>query len=124
MTVLFLNSSSDRYGSSRILIEVVTVYKNAGVTPVVVLPEPGPLQLHLQELKVDVRIQNLGILRRKYVNPLGVVNRIGKNFKAYRFLDKLHREFDFKLVYSQWNSIQRIFRSKENTCSGARNSRK
>ena len=100
MTVLFLNSSSDRYGSSRILIEVVTVYKNAGVTPVVVLPEPGPLQLHLQELKVDVRIQNLGILRRKYVNPLGVVNRIGKNFKAYRFLDKLHREFDFKLVYS------------------------
>lgn len=100
MTVLFLNSSSDRYGSSRILIEVVTVYKNAGVTPVVVLSEPGPLQLHLQDLEIDVRIQNLGILRRKYVNPLGVLNRIGKNFKAYRFLDKLHREFDFQLVYS------------------------
>lgn len=125
MTVLFLNSSSDRYGSSRILIEVVKVYKNAGVTPVVVLSEPGPLHSHLRDMGVDVRIQNLGILRRKYVNPLGVLNRIGKNFKAYRFLDKLHREFEFKLVYSntlavvvgaqwaKWHSLPHIWHIHE-----------
>ncbi|MEP0711749.1 glycosyltransferase family 4 protein [Algoriphagus sp.] len=100
MTVLFLNSSSDLYGSSRILIEVVKIYKNAGLTPVVVMSESGPLQSHLTDLGVIVRIQNLGILRRKYVSPSGVVNRLVKNFKAYRFLDQLHREFKFDLVYS------------------------
>ncbi len=125
MTVLFLNSSSDRYGSSRILIEVVKVYKNAGATPIVVLSESGPLQLHLRDIGVEVRIQNLGILRRKYVNPRGVLNRIGKNFKAYRFLDKLHLEFDFNLVYSntlavvvgaqwaKWHSLPHIWHIHE-----------
>lgn len=125
MTVLFLNSSSDLYGSSRILIEVVKVYKKAGLTPVVVLSEPGPLENHFLDLGITVRIQNLGILRRKYVTPSGLVNRIGKNFRAVRFLDRLHREFNFKLVYSntlavvigaqwaKWNKLPHIWHIHE-----------
>jgi len=125
LTVLFLNSSSDLYGSSRILIEVIKVYKNAGLIPVVVLSEPGPLENHLSDLGIVVRIQNLGILRRKYVNPSGVLNRIGKNIKAYRFLDQLHREFKFDLVYSntlavvvgaqwaKWNNLPHIWHIHE-----------
>lgn len=125
MTVLFLNSSSDLYGSSRILVEVVKVYKNAGLTPVVVLSKSGPLQSHLSELGIAVHIQNLGILRRKYVNPTGLLNRIGKNIKAYRFLDQLHSEFNFDLVYSntlavvigaqwaKWNKLPHIWHIHE-----------
>jgi glycosyltransferase involved in cell wall biosynthesis len=78
----------------------VKVYKNAGLTPVVVLSEKGPLQSHLSEIGIAVHIQNLGILRRKYVNASGILNRIGKNIKAYKFLDHLHGEFNFELVYS------------------------
>ena len=100
MTVLFLNSSSDRYGSSRILVEVVKVYQAAGLKAVVVLSEPGPLQQLLTDLGALVYIKNLGILRRKYVTPSGVLNRLKRNFKAYRFLNQLHREFQFELVYS------------------------
>lgn len=100
MNVLFLNSSSDLYGSSRILIEVVRVYQNEGITPVVVLSGPGPLHDYFLEEGIEVRIQNLGILRRKYVSPLGLVNRLSKSRKAYRFLDKLHAEFKFDLIYS------------------------
>jgi len=125
LTVLFLNSSSDLYGSSRILIEVIKVYKNAGMVPVVVLSEQGPLQNHLIDLGVSVHIQNLGILRRKYVNPSGVINRLTMNFKAYRFLDRLHGEFNFKLVYSntlavvvgaqwaKWNGLPHIWHIHE-----------
>ncbi|PZX58107.1 glycosyltransferase family 4 protein [Algoriphagus chordae] len=125
MTVLFLNSSSDLYGSSRILTEVVKIYKNAGLTVVVVLSEPGPLQSLLTDLGIVVRIQNLGILRRKYVNPSGLINRLSKNFKAYRFLDRLHREFNFELVYSntlavvvgaqwaKWNKLPHIWHIHE-----------
>lgn len=65
-----------------------------------VLPEPGPLQQYLLEEGAIVRIQNLGILRRKYVNIPGLLNRLTMNYKAYRFLSQLHREFKFDLVYS------------------------
>lgn len=47
-----------------------------------------------------VYIQNLGILRRKYVNPLGLLNRLSKNLKAYQFLTQLHEKYRFELVYS------------------------
>ena len=100
MTVLFLNSSSDLYGSSRILIEVVKTYKEAGIIPVVVMSDPGPLQTHFLELGITVHIQNLGILRRKYVNFSGLINRVRKNFEAFRFLDQLNSEYQFELVYS------------------------
>lgn len=64
------------------------------------LPEPGPLQQDLLELGAIVHIQNLGILRRKYVTISGLVNRLIMNYKAYIFLSQLHREFHFDLVYS------------------------
>lgn len=125
MTVLFLNSSSDRYGSSRILIEVVKTYKEAGLTPVVVMSEPGPLETHFLELGIVVKIQNLGILRRKYVTFSGILNRLRKNYQAYRFLDKLHREYKFELVYSntlavlvgaqwaKWNKLPHVWHIHE-----------
>ncbi|MDP3473611.1 MAG: glycosyltransferase family 4 protein, partial [Algoriphagus sp.] len=37
---------------------------------------------------------------RKYVNPTGLLNRLSKNLKAYRFLTKLHQKYQFELVYS------------------------
>ncbi|MEB2783271.1 glycosyltransferase family 4 protein [Algoriphagus persicinus] len=125
MTVLFLNSSSDRYGSSRILIEVVKTYKEAGLTPVVVMSESGPLETHFLELGITVKIQNLGILRRKYVTFSGILNRLRKNYQAYRFLDKLHQEYKFDLVYSntlavlvgaqwaKWNKLPHVWHIHE-----------
>lgn len=98
--ILFLQSSSEQYGSGKIILQVLRLYRSEGLTPVVVLTGPGPL---VEELKAEgflVRIQNLGILRRKYVNPAGLLNRFNKNLKAYRFLDQLHSEFKFELVYS------------------------
>ncbi|UZD21368.1 glycosyltransferase family 4 protein [Algoriphagus halophytocola] len=125
MTVLFLNSSSDLYGSSRILVEVVKTYREAGFTPVVVMSEPGPLQTYFLELGIAVEIQNLGILRRKYVNFAGLMNRLKKNYQAYRFLDKLHERYQFELVYSntlavvvgaqwaKWNKLPHIWHIHE-----------
>lgn len=98
--ILFLQSSSEQYGSGKIILQVLRLYRSEGLTPVVVLTGPGPLVEELKAEGFTVRIQNLGILRRKYVNPAGLLNRFSKNLKAYRFLDQLHSEFKFELVYS------------------------
>lgn len=100
MNILLLHSASDTYGSSRIFLEVVKIYLKAGINPVVLLSGEGPLTEKLQEMNVRIEIQNLGILRRKYVTPIGLLNRFSKNRKAYAYLDSLHAKYDFKLIYS------------------------
>jgi glycosyltransferase involved in cell wall biosynthesis len=98
--VLFLQSSSELYGSGKIIVQVVQVYRREGFNPIVLLTGPGPLADLLIKDGYTVRIKNLGILRRKYVRPSGLINRLGKNIQAYSYLNQLHREYDFQLVYS------------------------
>lgn len=98
--VLFLQSSSDLYGSGKIIWQVLRLYKREGFNPIVLLTGPGPMESILKSEGFTVYIQNLGILRRKYVNPLGLINRIDKNLKAYQFLNQLHKKYHFELVYS------------------------
>lgn len=98
--VLFLQSSSELYGSGKIILQVLRVYQKEGFNPIVVLTGPGAIQGYLEKENIPVYIQNLGILRRKYVNPQGLINRFSKNLKAYRFLSELHEKYQFELVYS------------------------
>lgn len=98
--ILFLQSSSEGYGSGKIILQVLRFYQNQGFSPVVVLTNEGTIQQELELLKIPVYIQNLGILRRKYLSPYGLLNRLIKNIKAYQLLSSLHRKFGFELVYS------------------------
>ncbi|MBC6365724.1 glycosyltransferase family 4 protein [Algoriphagus sp. AK58] len=98
--ILFLQSSSEGYGSGKIILQVLRFYQNQGLSPVVVLTSEGPIQKDLVQLNIPFYVHNLGILRRKYVSPSGLLNRLSKNLKAYRFLSKLHEKYRFELVYS------------------------
>jgi glycosyltransferase involved in cell wall biosynthesis len=98
--ILFLQSSSEGYGSGKIILQVLRFYQNQGLFPVVVLTNEGTLQRELEHFNIPVYVQNLGVLRRKYVSPAGLLNRLIKNFQAYRFLSKLHKKYRFELVYS------------------------
>lgn len=98
--ILFLQSSSEGYGSGKIILQVLRFYQNQGFSPVVALTNEGPIQKELAQMNIPVYVQNLGILRRKYVSPTGLINRFAKNLKAYRFLSQLHKNFRFELVYS------------------------
>lgn len=98
--ILFLQSSSEGYGSSKILIQVLQVYQELGFHPVVLLTQKGELEESLTRLKIPYYIKNLGILRRKYFHPLGGANRIIKLIKAYFFLSQLQKNHSFEAVYS------------------------
>jgi glycosyltransferase involved in cell wall biosynthesis len=98
--ILFLQSSSEGYGSGKIILQVLRLYKKEGYHPIVLLTNSGPLQSVLENEGFHVYVQNLGILRRKYVNLTGLLNRLSKNLKAYRFLSELHQKYQFELVYS------------------------
>jgi glycosyltransferase involved in cell wall biosynthesis len=98
--ILFLQSSSELYGSGKILLQVLGIYRSQGFVPVVILPGEGDLAESMRAEGFIVKIKNLGILRRKYVNPKGLINRLQRNIQAYIFLNQLHRQYQFQLVYS------------------------
>ena len=76
------------------------IYRSQGFVPVVILPGEGDLAESMRAEGFIVKIKNLGILRRKYVNPKGLINRLQRNIQAYIFLNQLHRQYQFQLVYS------------------------
>lgn len=98
--VIFLHSSSELYGASKILIYVIEIFRNLGYSTLLVLPGEGPFRVEVEKRGIEVSIINLGILRRKYFNPFGILNRIRKFLKAYRYLNELHKKEPFTLVYS------------------------
>lgn len=98
--ILFLQSSSELYGSGKIFLQVLHAYQEEGFQPVVVLTNSGPIQTLLEKEGIPVYIQNLGILRRKYLSPSGLFNRAKKNLQAFNFLTDLHHKYQFQFVYS------------------------
>ena len=68
MRILFLHSSSDMYGASKILLIILEMLKKNGHKPLVVLSEDGLLSQALKKEHIEVRFIKLGIIRRKYFN--------------------------------------------------------
>lgn len=105
MKILFLHSSSDLYGASKILLVTIDILRRNGHTPIVVLSAPGPLAEELENRQVKVIYLRLGILRRKYMHPAGMVNRINTLYKAIQTLKKIIRQERADLVYSNTTAV-------------------
>lgn len=105
MKILLLHSSSDLYGASKILLVTIELLQRNGHTPIVVLSAPGALADALEERQVQVLYIKLGILRRKYMHPAGILNRIRTLYKAIQALKKIIRQERVDLVYSNTTAV-------------------
>ncbi|MDO9551612.1 glycosyltransferase family 4 protein [Rhodonellum sp.] len=98
--VIFLHSSSELYGASKILLYVLEIFRKSGFDVLVILPGEGPLKTEIEQLGFSVQITNLGILRRKHFHPMGILNRFKRLFISYRFLKKIQKQGEISLIYS------------------------
>jgi glycosyltransferase involved in cell wall biosynthesis len=105
MRILFLHSSSDLYGASKILLAINELCTKKGHEVTVVLSEDGPLAPKLKSLGAHIIIADLGILRRQYLNAAGILNRLVSNFKAYRLLTTLCKKQKIDLIYSNTTGV-------------------
>ena len=103
--ILFLHSSSDLYGASRIFLQIVENTIRHGDKAVVVLSDEGPLADKIRELGADLYIFKLGILRRRYMNPWGIFNRFYYLTNAYFKLIKIIKAEQIDLVYSNGTAV-------------------
>lgn len=71
----------------------------------VVLSEEGALAEAIRKEGMEVRIIRLGILRRKYFSPSGMLNRLQVIRNAHRELAKLVREKQITHLYSNTTAV-------------------
>jgi glycosyltransferase involved in cell wall biosynthesis len=98
--ILFLHGGSEMYGADRVLLGLVEGLSREELTPLIVLPGEGPLADALRRLGVPVRIMELGVLRRRYMTPAGILNRAWHVLKAVRGLTGIIREEEVDLVHT------------------------
>ena len=105
MRILLLHSSSDLYGASKIFLQTISILQNKGHECTVVLSNEGPLVEKLAAKNTKVHIINLGILRRKYFTPLGLLNRIQKWANASNQLQEIIKTQNINCVYSNTAAV-------------------
>jgi len=104
--ILILHSSNDLYGASKIFIQIIELLKSNEYQIHIVLPAEGPLDKMISQFKdANVSYHSLGVLRKKYLNPLGLINRLVSNIKAIKFLSKYIKEHSIDLVYTNTSTI-------------------
>jgi glycosyltransferase involved in cell wall biosynthesis len=98
MKTLYIHGSADHYGSAKILLDILRLPGNAA-NAMVVLPHDGVLVEDIKALGIPVHIMNLGVLRRKYMTPWGIVGRVFLWFSAIRKLKQLTTLHNIQRVY-------------------------
>jgi glycosyltransferase involved in cell wall biosynthesis len=105
MRILFLHSSSDAYGASKIFLQTVAIAQKNGHTVIVVLSNKGTLEQSLSAIGVEVQIVNLGIIRRQYFNLSGIINRFQKWRNAVGVLNGIIQSHQIDTIYSNTAAV-------------------
>jgi glycosyltransferase involved in cell wall biosynthesis len=103
--ILLLHSSNDLYGASKIFLQLIDLFLSKDFNIHVVLPEKGKLDDLLNKKEITISYNELGVLRKKYLNPLGLVNRLVFNIKAIKFLSNYIKIHSIDLVYTNTSTI-------------------
>ena len=61
--------------------------------------------LILNKKDIKVSYHELGVLRKKYLNPFGLINRLVINIKAIKFLSNYIKNCSIDLVYTNTSTI-------------------
>jgi glycosyltransferase involved in cell wall biosynthesis len=99
-SILFIHQSAELYGSDKTILMFISSLDKTKYLPIVILPFEGPLKIEFEKNNIKVIISPVLKLYRKMFTPRNII----KFFKEYRqgikVLDKLHQQYNFKLVYS------------------------
>ena len=103
--ILLLHSSNDLYGASKIFLQLIDLFISKDFNVHVVLPEKGKLDDFLNKKDITLSYHELGVLRKKYLNPLGLFNRLVSNIKAIKFLSNYIKDHSINLIYTNTSTI-------------------
>ena len=104
-TVLFVHSSSGRYGADRQLHLLATGLDRARYRPLVVLPSAGPLSDDLDRAGVEVLTRPVAVIRRELLTPRGIASLLAAAARDAGSLRGLLRSRNVGLVHSNTSVV-------------------
>lgn len=104
-TILFLNASADLYGSDRSLLRTLEQLDKQCFRAMVVLPNQGPLVKEIEAMGIPVLVYNMGVIRKKYFNPLGLLYLSFHFLKSFFYLKKLAVGEGVHLIYANTSTV-------------------
>jgi glycosyltransferase involved in cell wall biosynthesis len=99
-TVLYLHSSSGRYGADRQLLLLAAGLDPERYSAVVALPEEGDLADDLRAAGVEVVVRPLAVVRRELLTPGGIASLMAARRRDARELPALIRARDVALIHT------------------------
>jgi glycosyltransferase involved in cell wall biosynthesis len=104
-TVLFVHSSSGRYGADRQLRLLASGLDRSRYRPLVVLPSGGPLARDLSSDGIEVLAGPVSVIRRELADPRGVATLLAGTASNARSLGRLIRRRRVSLVHSNTSVV-------------------
>lgn len=107
--ILYLHSSNELYGADRSLLRMASLVDRNVFQPYVILPNDisyeGLLSRALSEKKIPVMEMSLGVLRRKYFSPFGLLRILGQTLSSSVRMSRYLRSEGFSLVHSNTTAV-------------------
>ncbi len=103
--ILITHSSNDNYGASKVLINTIDIFINNGFDIYLMLPNNGPLNDNHIIKKTNLKIISLGVFRKKYFNPFGLMNRLYFIVKSFFYIKKFIKRNQIDLVYTNTSTL-------------------
>ena len=100
INILFIHQSAELYGSDKTLLLLLKHLDKTKFYAVVVLPNEGILKDELEKENIKVVIAPVLKLSRKMFTPKNIFNFLKDIKKGISILDKLNKEHNFEIVYS------------------------
>jgi glycosyltransferase involved in cell wall biosynthesis len=105
LRILFVHAGAELYGADRILLELVAGMIDRGHNAQVVVPGPGPLVGKLEAAGAHVHVRSLGALRRKYLNPRGLLGRAWRIASATVWLMRLAHAQSVDVIHTNTSVV-------------------
>jgi glycosyltransferase involved in cell wall biosynthesis len=109
ISILYLHSSDELYGSDRSLLDMVSGLDCERFRAIVVLPTDlpykGELTRELQDRNILVHHVDMPILRRRYFNARGGIGTLRRLFKSLPVLVSIARSANVDVVHSNTTAV-------------------
>ena len=103
--ILITHSSNDKYGASKVLINIIDIFIENGFEIFLFLPNKGPLNNNEVVKKTNLKVINLGVFRKKYFTFFGLINRLYFIVKSSLYIKKFLKRNQIDLVYTNTSTI-------------------
>lgn len=103
--ILVLTSASDLYGAGKVVLESVRAMKEAGHYVVFAVSSEGLICKEMSKLDCQVEVIPLAVIRRKYLNFFGVINRIDSFRRSWKELNRIVSIHNIDTIYTNTAGI-------------------